>query len=76
MIWGYLVRPEGLEPPAYWFEASRSIQLSYGHAVSTTRIQCTTRRARWPRSTAGGQEKKGGRFASAASSFQPRSQKE
>jgi hypothetical protein len=23
------VRPEGLEPPAYWFEASRSIQLSY-----------------------------------------------
>jgi adenylate cyclase class 2 len=24
------VRPEGLEPPAYWFEASRSIQLSYG----------------------------------------------
>jgi hypothetical protein len=25
-----LVRPEGLEPPAYWFEASRSIQLSYG----------------------------------------------
>ena len=26
----YVVRPEGLEPPAYWFEASRSIQLSYG----------------------------------------------
>jgi hypothetical protein len=25
-----LVRPEGLEPPAYWFEANRSIQLSYG----------------------------------------------
>jgi hypothetical protein len=25
-----LARPEGLEPPAYWFEASRSIQLSYG----------------------------------------------
>ena len=24
------MRPEGLEPPAYWFEASRSIQLSYG----------------------------------------------
>jgi len=24
-----LVRPEGLEPPAYWFEANRSIQLSY-----------------------------------------------
>jgi hypothetical protein len=27
---GYLVRPERLELPAYWFEASRSIQLSYG----------------------------------------------
>lgn len=25
-----LVRPEGLEPPALWFEATRSIQLSYG----------------------------------------------
>ena len=25
-----MVRPEGLEPPAYWFEANRSIQLSYG----------------------------------------------
>lgn len=24
------MRPEGLEPPAYWFEANRSIQLSYG----------------------------------------------
>jgi hypothetical protein len=22
----FLVRPEGLEPPAYWFEANRSIQ--------------------------------------------------
>jgi hypothetical protein len=25
-----MVRPAGLEPAAYWFEASRSIQLSYG----------------------------------------------
>jgi hypothetical protein len=25
-----LVRPERLELPTYWFEASRSIQLSYG----------------------------------------------
>jgi hypothetical protein len=25
-----MVRPEGFEPPAYWFEASRSIQVSYG----------------------------------------------
>src|ERR1035437_2129403 len=29
-VWKCLVRPEGLEPPAYWFEASRSIRLSYG----------------------------------------------
>jgi hypothetical protein len=28
----FLARPEGLEPPAYWFEANRSIQLSYGRA--------------------------------------------
>ena len=27
-----LARPEGLEPPAYRFEACRSIQLSYGRA--------------------------------------------
>ncbi len=31
-LWN-LARPEGLEPPAYWFEASRSIQLSYGRAL-------------------------------------------
>ncbi len=29
-----MARPEGLEPPAYWFEASRSIQLSYGRTVT------------------------------------------
>ncbi len=28
------MRPEGLEPPAYWFEASRSIQLSYGRTTA------------------------------------------
>ena len=27
-----MARPEGLEPPAYRFEACRSIQLSYGRA--------------------------------------------
>ena len=31
----WLVRPEGLEPPAYWFEANRSIQLSYGRLASS-----------------------------------------
>ena len=31
-----MVRPEGLEPPAYWFEASRSIQLSYGRLSGRT----------------------------------------
>ena len=30
---GFLVRPERLELPTYWFEASRSIQLSYGRAI-------------------------------------------
>ena len=29
------VRPAGLEPAAYWFEASRSIQLSYGRGTPT-----------------------------------------
>ena len=29
-----MVRPEGLEPPAYRFEACRSIQLSYGRAMN------------------------------------------
>ena len=28
------MRPEGLEPPAYWFEASRSIQLSYRRTLT------------------------------------------
>src|SRR5262245_8081530 len=28
----FMARPEGLEPPAYRFEACRSIQLSYGRA--------------------------------------------
>jgi hypothetical protein len=32
---GELARPEGLEPPAYWFEANRSIQLSYGRVNQT-----------------------------------------
>jgi hypothetical protein len=31
-----VVRPERLELPAYWFEASRSIQLSYGRTISMT----------------------------------------
>ena len=33
-----MVRPEGLEPPAYWFEASRSIQLSYGRVETESAI--------------------------------------
>ena len=28
-----VVRPEGVEPPTYWFEASCSIQLSYGRTL-------------------------------------------
>jgi hypothetical protein len=38
------VRPERLELPAYWFEASRSIQLSYGRtSVCTTGASPTLR---------------------------------
>ena len=28
-----VVRPEGIEPPAYRFEACRSIHLSYGRTI-------------------------------------------
>jgi hypothetical protein len=41
-----LVRPEGLEPPAYWFEASRSIQLSYGRAPKPFYREQTTSKYR------------------------------
>ena len=30
---GGMVRPEGVEPPTYWFVASCSIQLSYGRTL-------------------------------------------
>ncbi len=37
MIWGdEVVRPEGVEPPTYWFVASCSIQLSYGRTLQAT----------------------------------------
>ena len=29
-----MVRPEGVEPPTYWFVASCSIQLSYGRTFA------------------------------------------
>ena len=46
-----LVRPAGLEPAAYWFEASRSIQLSYGRALATkNHSTCRCSRPPLPRS--------------------------
>ena len=36
-----LVRPEGLEPPAYRFEACRSIQLSYGRTSAGDSVECS-----------------------------------
>ena len=39
------MRPERLELPAYWFEASRSIQLSYGRTFATVHTSLTSRRA-------------------------------
>ena len=37
-----MVRPEGFEPPAYWFEASCSIQLSYGRMDDSREALPTT----------------------------------
>jgi hypothetical protein len=33
-----MVRPEGIEPPAYRFEACRSIHLSYGRVFETQSV--------------------------------------
>jgi G:T-mismatch repair DNA endonuclease (very short patch repair protein) len=38
-----VARPEGLEPPAYWFEANRSIQLSYGRDDSVSMVPLARR---------------------------------
>jgi hypothetical protein len=36
--WGKVVRPEGFEPPTYWFVARRSIQLSYGRTLHLVQL--------------------------------------
>ncbi len=37
-----MVRPEGVEPPTYWFVASCSIQLSYGRTLRECNFQRIT----------------------------------
>src|SRR5580704_16921112 len=49
-----MVRPEGLEPPAYWFEASRSIQLSYRRTSVGTTAQHQYLTFKPPKNTASG----------------------
>ncbi len=41
-----MVRPEGLEPPAFRFEACRSIQLSYGRVPASFILAQTARLSR------------------------------
>ncbi len=41
-----MVRPEGVEPPTYWFVASCSIQLSYGRTLHLR--QPTKNTEPWP----------------------------
>ncbi len=37
-----MVRPEGVEPPTYWFVASCSIQLSYGRTLRQSNLASLT----------------------------------
>ena len=43
------MRPAGLEPAAYWFEASRSIQLSYGRTRTENHSTGTNTISTWGR---------------------------
>ena len=49
------MRPEGIEPPAYRFEACRSIHLSYGRTRKADPRSLAERRTRgngcWPQGT-------------------------
>ena len=45
-----MVRPEGVEPPTYWFVASCSIQLSYGRTCcesKSTLLQLSKSKGFW-----------------------------
>ena len=41
-----LARPEGIEPPAYRFEACRSIHLSYGRVTFESSVRAGVRQGR------------------------------
>ena len=52
-----MARPERFELPTYWFEASRSIRLSYGRAARALRAPILTSWRLWPLTQADGQRK-------------------
>lgn len=47
---GNLARPEGIEPPTSWFEARRSVRLSYGRTMGKPSHERHSRRCRCGRS--------------------------
>ena len=49
-----MVRPEGVEPPTYWFVANCSIQLSYGRTPLQLSENTNSFKTAQPRMSCGG----------------------